>query len=679
MIGDLVFEPLLPWVGWGGLCALSVMALAWSLWRRARGTLWRSTVLVLLLLALAGPRAQWQERQPEPDIGLLLIDRSSSQSLEQRTAQTDAAVAALRHATENLNDLDLREIEVGDDPDGGGTGLVAALQRAMIDLPRERFAGAILISDGQDRGTPSPDALDLPGPVHLLLTGHPQARDRRVEILTAPTFGMVGKTVPLSFQVSDPGAARREDLTVDLRLDGELWKQMPVRVGDAATVEVPLSHAGPTVVEVRAPSLPEEVSLLNNRAARAVTGVRDRLQVLLVSGRPHPGERVWRNLLKSDPGVDLVHFTILRPASRVDPTPLRELALISFPTQELFEERLQDFDLVIFDRYVVRHLMAPEYYRNIVDYVHRGGAFLLAAGPEFAGPDSPAQTDLGALLPTGAEASRVREQTFRPQATDKGRRHPVTLPLVDAPIGQWHQMIATDVQRGDVLMQGPDDLPLLILDRQGEGRVALLLSDQVWLWARGHDGGGPHGELLRRLIHWLMKEPELEEERLTARMDQGELKIQRRSLSEDNPAPALVTAPDGTVQEIPLKPSAPGLFQAALAAPLPGTYQVQSDHLTALAIGRETPEFSAPRSTPDKLAPLVTASGGAVVVLDRDGIPAVQRRSAGGAQQGRSWIGLQRNGVSRVTGARDLPLLPGLLFALALVGGLGAAWWREGR
>ncbi|CCQ72734.1 hypothetical protein [Magnetospira sp. QH-2] len=679
MIGEWIFEPLIPWSWWGGFAVIALVLLVWMLIRRARGSAWRALVLLLLLLALAGPRAQWQEREPLPDIALMLIDQSASQELENRRQQTEEAVARLRQTTGGLTDLEWREVRVGDDANGDGTRVAVALRRAMADLPPDRFAGAVLVTDGQDRDPSALADQPLPGPVHLLLTGRPHARDRRIEITAAPAFGMVDKTVPLTLRVLDPGAPPNSRLSVTLRLDGQPWQTIAVRTGREQTLDLPLSHAGPLVVEAEVPTLEGEVSALNNRAARVVTGVRDRLQVLLVSGRPHPGQRVWRNLLKSDPGVDLVHFTILRPASRIDPTPLRELALISFPTQELFEERLDDFDLVIFDRYVVRHLMAPEYYRNLVDYVETGGAFLLAAGPEFAGEGSPAATDLGDLLPALPETGRVLEQPYRPRASKIGLRHPVTEPLRGSEPGRWHRIIAGAARRGEVVMEGPDDLPLLILDRQGDGRVALMLSDQVWLWARGHDGGGPHGELLRRLIHWLMKEPDLEEERLTARMIEGELRMRLRTLEEATKPQVRVIAPDGSEQRLAFETVNPGRFEARLAAPLPGTYQVTSGSLSTLAVGPETPEFGEPRATAEKLAPLVERTGGAVVVLNEEGIPAIQRRRVGGAQKGRGWIGLQRNGVTKVTGARDLPLLPGLLFALVMIGGLGVAWWREGR
>ena len=153
--------------------------------------------------------------------------------------------------------------------------------------------------------------------------------------------------------------------------------------------------------------------------------MRDRLRVLLVSGEPHAGERTWRNLLKSDAAVDLIHFTILRPPDKFDGVPVDELSLIAFPTQELFMERIDDFDLIIFDRYSVRGILPPEYYMNIAQYVEDGGAILVSAGPEMASVESLNLSPLGPILPA-RPTGRVIDQPFTPRLTADGRRHPVT-------------------------------------------------------------------------------------------------------------------------------------------------------------------------------------------------------------------------------------------------------------
>ena len=336
-------------------------------------------------------------------------------------------------------------------------------------------------------------------------------------------------------------------------------------VGLEQGIEIPITRAGPTVVEMTADTLPGEVSTLNNRAVVEINGVRDRLRVLLVSGEPHAGERTWRRLLKSDPAVDLVHFTILRPPEKDDLTPLNELALIAFPVRELFQVKIREFDLIILDRFQNRGILLPHYLRNIADYVREGGALLVSVGPEFSGPTSVALSPLGGVLPAWpASADAVVEGAFRPQVTPLGTRHPVTAGLAgwraqgEPGWGPWYRRIEPGEPHGAALLGGPGGEPLLLLDHVGEGRVALLLSDQIWLWSRGHQGGGPQAELLRRVAHWLMKEPELEENALTARADHGSLAIERRSTEEGPPGEVTVTDPEGRAQKLTLAPTRPG-------------------------------------------------------------------------------------------------------------------------
>ena len=271
--------------------------------------------------------------------------------------------------------------------------------------------------------------------------------------------------------------------------------------------------------------MPGEITDQNNRAIAVIEGIRDRLRVLLVSGEPHPGERTWRNLLKSDPSVDLVHFTILRPPEKQDGTPIKELSLIAFPTRELFVEKLDQFDLIIFDRYNRQGVLPQLYLANVADYVEKGGAVLLAAGPDFASPAGLYYTPLGGILST-APTGNMLEGAFKPQVTGIGERHPVTRGLPgwkkDNPDwGRWFRLVDTEVSGDETVMSGLQDKPLLVLSRKGEGRVATLLSDHGWLWARGFEGGGPQTEMLRRMAHWLMKEPDLEEEALTAAQAAG--------------------------------------------------------------------------------------------------------------------------------------------------------------
>ena len=198
--------------------------------------------------------------------------------------------------------------------------------------------------------------------------------------------------------------------------------------------------------------------------------------MLLVSGEPHAGERTWRNLLKSDAAVDLVHFTILRPPEKQDGTPINELSLIAFPTRELFSEKIDQFDLIIFDRYQHRGVLPILYFDNIARYVRDGGALLVAAGPDYANDGSLYDTPLSPVLPV-APTGKIIEEPYFPRVTDVGKRHPVTRDLdgssFDPPHwGRWFRLIDVEKPQGEVVMKGAEDKPLLVLNREGKGRVA---------------------------------------------------------------------------------------------------------------------------------------------------------------------------------------------------------------
>jgi hypothetical protein len=430
-------------------------------------------------------------------------------------------------------------------------------------------------------------------------------------------------------------------------------------------------------------AVPGELSAINNRTLVSINGVRDRLRVLLVSGQPHAGERTWRNLLKSDPSVDLIHFTILRPPEKDDFTPLRELALIAFPIQELFEKKLREFDLIVFDRYVVRDVLPPSYFRNIVDYVKEGGALLLALGPEFATLESLYNTPLGKIMPA-SPTGKVLERGFRPSLTNTGRRHPVTAGLSRSKDGKpqwgrWFRQIDAAPRTGQILMRGLGGKPMLLLKREGKGRVAQLLSDHIWLWARGFEGGGPQAELLRRLAHWLMKEPDLEEEGLKAEIRDGRLQVERRSL-DDKRVRVTVSMPSGETRTLELGEGGDGAGRAAMAITVPGLYRVSDGARTALAtLGALNPlEFRDLRASADKVKTVVKASGGGIHWITR-GMPEIRRSRPGRDSAGQGWIGLVANRSFIVSGLAQVPLLPGWLVMVLVLGGLMAAWHQEGR
>ncbi len=696
MTDGIALAPLVPWPLIAVLGTVSLLLLAVAVVRGGRGWILRTLALVVLAVSLLDPRVVREQRKPQPDLAVIVVDESPSQSIGRRKAQTEEALAALEAALPESEDLEVRVVRAGGEGGDRGTRLFAALQRTLAEEAGARLAGAVLVTDGQVHDVPSvEDGAPLSIPVHVLLTGDPDERDRRLFVEQAPAYGLVGKSFEIVYRVQDTAAARTgaidQRAMVQFSVNGVAAGAVEAVVGSPQTQSFVLDHAGPTVIELAVAAASGEVSELNNRAAVVVNGVRDRLRVLLVSGQPHAGERTWRNLLKSDPAVDLVHFTILRPPDKSEMTPLKELSLIVFPVQELFQNKLNDFDLIVFDRYVVRGVLPQVYLERIAEYLKDGGAILLAAGPEFAGPRSLYRTPLGEIMP-GVPTGRIVERAFRPEVTELGRRHPVTSGLpgevvsgdaeeeddVEAPTwGRWFRLVETDVRGGTVLMGGPDGRPLLIVERVGKGRIAQLLSDHIWLWARGFEGGGPHAELLRRLVHWLMKEPELEEENLAASVEDGRVLIERRSLSLEN-TEVTVTGPSGATRSLVLEPGADGIARAEVPATEIGLYRVEDDAHTALAVaGTVRPlEFDDLRATAEHLEPLAKATGGGIAWL-AEGVPEFRRTGVGRDTAGRGWMGLRRNRSYVVTGLEEISLLPGLIVLTLVLGGLAGAWWRE--
>jgi hypothetical protein len=690
--------PLLPWLAIAALTAVCILCLGFGILRRARGLLWRGVALAILLIALVNPSLIEEKRAPQRDTAIIVVDESPSQRIGDRRRVTDEALAALSDRLGHERDLDVRVIRAGKPQPGAGddgTRLFTALTRAMSDIPRQRLAGVVMITDGQVHDVPAGEKASLAeavgAPLHVLLSGRQDEGDRRLVIAQAPSFGLVGKETQLKIRVEDlPEAAGKEaagigQAIVTLRKDGGAPRQLPVPIGRDVPLTLPIDHGGPNILELAVEPGPRELTLDNNHAVVVVNGVRDRLRVLLVSGEPHAGERVWRNILKSDPSVDLVHFTILRPPEKQDGTPIRELSLIAFPIRELFDVKLDEFDLIIFDRYSRRGVIPQAYLENVARYVRKGGAFLEAAGPSFGTPLSLSRTPLGTILPTEPTGNTF-EEGFKPQITDLGRRHPVTEGLSGAgkpggepTWGRWFRQVDAHVHHGVTVMSGDRGDPLLVLDRVGQGRVAQLLSDQMWFWARGFEGGGPQAELLRRLAYWLMKEPDLEENDLRATVEGDRLLVARQSLERDD-RPVSVTAPDGSTRSLTLAPENGGQSSGTLPIGEMGLYRVTDGTRTALAAaGPLNPiEFADVRTTPDKLAPVAAATGGGIFWAGSGTIPDVRRVSPERAAAGRNWMGFRANGDYTVTGFSETPLLPGLAALLLIIGGLLAAWRREG-
>jgi hypothetical protein len=684
----VAFAPLVPeyvvWTAFGVAVIISILLLA----VRSRGALVRAIAMAMMVLALANPSFTREDRDPIPSVAAVIVDKSPSQGFGDRNAQTEQARATLVERLQRIPGLEVRVAEAGAaDGETDGTRLFSALSSTLADVPPDRVAGAIMITDGRVHDIPADAAaLGFAAPLHALITGRSDEIDRRVVLTQTPRFGIVGQSQTIGFRVEDQGAGGGS-VQVTIRRDGEMVEQRIVATRTDITTKVPIPHAGANIVEVEAAPLQDELTLVNNRAVVSIDGVRDKLRVLLVSGEPHAGERTWRNLLKSDASVDLVHFTILRPPEKQDGTPINELSLIAFPTRELFQQKISEFQLIIFDRYARQGVLPMIYFDNIAKYVQDGGAVLIAAGPDYASPTSIWRTPLDVVLPAEPSGD-MTDQSFQARLTDAGKRHPVTRALEGSEIepprwSHWFRLVNTKRITGTSVMQGPDNKPLLVLAREGEGRVALLLSDHIWLWARGYEGGGPHLDLLRNLSHWLMKQPELEEEALRLVAQGREITVQRQTMA-DNVAPVTLTSPGGQSRVLNLTQAQPGLWRSEVTANELGLWRATDGKLTALAnVGPANPrEFQEVTSSTQPLMQLANATGGDSRRLATGAVLNVPRvvpvRSTTNFK-GDDWIGLKMRDVSVVRGIGVLPIFAGLIGLLLLVGSLAATWAREGR
>jgi hypothetical protein len=701
------FSPMVPApLFWAG-AVLAAVLVALLLFRRSRGALLRALSLAALLLALSNPTLRQEERESLANIAIVVVDESLSQAIAGRPEQTTAIRHELEAKLGGISNLQVRWV-TSSKPTGetaSGTNLFADLNSALANTPPDRLAGVIMITDGQVHDVPKSAAtLGFDAPVHALLTGRPDEFDRRIEVLKVPRYGIVGSTRDIEARVVETGRRGRagDRVTLKVRREGGPDETRTTQIGRPVTIPMPFPHAGQNIVEIELETAPGELTPANNRVVVVAEGVRENLRVLLVSGEPHAGERVWRNLLKSDAAVDLVHFTILRPPQKQDGTPIHQLSLIAFPTRELFSEKIKDFDLIIFDRYQHRDILQLLYYENIARYVEQGGALLVAAGDDYAGPMSLSRTPLSVVLPA-TPTGRVLERPFKARLSLDGAKHPVTRglpgsesgdPGKEPTWGRWFRQVDVSAGRGRTVMSGAEDRPLLVLDRKGTGRVALMLSDHAWLWARGYDGGGPHTDLLRRLAHWLMKEPDLEEERLIASAKGFKLTVERRSMEEGVPS-VQVSAPGGENSEVTLEKAGPGLWRSTVDVKVPGLYKLQTQsptgtlHAVANAGIEDAREMSEVTATEEKLKPLVEATGGGTFwtrggLLSSVGssgvdLPRISMLANARVLAGSGWMGLKDREAFVTRGVKLIPMFTGFLALAALLALLALTWWREGR
>ncbi|EJF75639.1 hypothetical protein HWV54_01745 [Bartonella alsatica] len=698
MIPFFTFQPLLPlfWIlVLGGISALFVII---GLVTQRQGSLLRLIALTSLILALLNPMIIKEQREPLKSTVGIIIDRSKSQTFGTRTNDSDKAQEQLIRVLAHYPQFEPRFIEAGklsDNQYAPSTNLFHALRQAISDVPPSCYAGTIFITDGQVHDIPPFSDLHYKAPINALITGRLDEFDRQIKIISPPRFALVNKPQMLSILVEDKGQPQKflpTQANITISVNGQEVGHYSVTPGIIFQTEITLPHAEKNIVQVTTDAHKGELSFENNRAVTIIEGIRENLRVLLISGAPYNGERTWRDLLKGDSNIDLVHFTILRPPNKADNTPLNQLSLVVFPTRKLFVEEIGNFDLIILDGYQHSAVLPLIYYDYIAQYVQKGGALLIVTGPEFTQQNSLAKTPLISILPALPNGV-VIQKPFRPQLTKEGERHPVTRGLTTPTYptsqwGQWLRQIAIqNIYKGTALMKGADEQPLLLLSHFGKGRVGMLLSDQSWLWARGFEGGGPYAALYRRIAHWLMKEPELEEEKLSATNNHHSLTIRRQTL-KDHPEPAEITFPSGKKEKVNLTKEKEGIFTAVINTDEIGIFTIQNGDLTALSsIGMlDNLELYDVISTKEKLTSISTHTGGHVTRLyvDKKGsieLPPLKliRPQTGHRPPLTPSIVLKEATQTRLTNSSYFSIFSGFFALLSCLFLLSSLWYRESR
>lgn len=690
---NMAFDPLLP-IAWvialGAIMFLAALAAGIG---KLRSYFLRLLAGLFLILALLNPQTVIEERSPLQDVVLVIKDESESMQLGDRAAASDQAYQALIEQLKADPTLDVSTSLIR--PDSDGTRLTSSLIDGLGNLPASRLAAVIAITDGQVHDLPENPENLLPEniPFHSIIIGEENARDRRISAIVAPKYGLVGEQAEFELRVDDPGF-EGERANIEIKLNGEVKARFPATIGNRISIPIEIERRGTNTVELTVRAAEGELTLNNNVFVAEISGIRDRMRVLLVTGEPHNGGRSWRNLLKSDPAVELVQFTILTNP-RVKNTNARqnELSLIAFPTKQLFEEKLDEFDLIIFDHFRRRFapsrsgrstpILSPRYLQNVAQYVEEGGALLVATGPAFAEKESLYRSPLAAVLPARPTGETTHE-AFTPALNEKGRRHPITSSFSgqqEKNWGKWFRIIDNKPISGNVLMEGPDAAPLLVIDKTGEGRVAMLMSDQAWLWAKGFDGGGPYSEMFRRTAHWLMGEPDLDAEKLTATAEGDVLIIERRTLN-DRAQNVVVKKPNATQQTIRLSKTANGVYRGTVKSAGQGAYRLTSgDVSTITAIGALNPkEYTKLQPTTEILRPLTEGTGGgAFPIALKANLPSIRRVKPGKTASNTGWMGLVAHEDYTVTTSKRSPLAPAWLFFVLALLAMGGAWLREGK
>ncbi|MBV8755982.1 MAG: hypothetical protein JO257_01825 [Deltaproteobacteria bacterium] len=559
----------------GGSAVAGIVLLAWrasrgaSPWRRATMIGLRGGAAVAAMVVFLEPAVELRQVAREPNRIAILIDDSKSMSLAespQGPSRIERARRLINDSAATLTDwehdhkIDYYTFSdtvaatnphalAGDTAQGKSTLIRKALEYVRGRYEGRDLAGIVLISDGAATGSFDEDSGDgavrdflrsLETRVHTVWAARDGLKDVAVAKVNADEFAFVRTVVKIEAVIRTTGLPARQ-VPVTLSTDGQPLREKLVDLpaGDnevTVTFEVTPPRVGRYVYEISVPVLPGEAVTTNNTRSFVVRVIRDKIRVLQVAGRPSWDERALRQMLKSNPNVDLISFFILRTQDDVSLVPNDEMSLIPFPTRELFEQQLPSFDVIVLQNFEYLPYGIGDYLENIRSYVEGGGGLAMLGGSQSFTSGGYYGTPVAAALPVDLygpfdSGPILDTQRFSPQLTDAGMMHPVTSLryAADDNAAAWKalpqlegvNLIAGAKPDATVLAVHPrlktkagKPMPVIVAGEYGKGRSLAVTTDTVWRWgfvaaARPGDDGRQYTKFWENAMRWLIQDPDL--------------------------------------------------------------------------------------------------------------------------------------------------------------------------
>ena len=638
---------------------------------------------MLLTLIVINPKKNVKEELFYKNIVLVALDKTLSMSETKKTEEVELINKYIESTILTYDKFIKKEVllENSDiEEKDSGTNFFSTLKKELNKINKDRVAGIIFVTDGQIHDIEEySDKLDNI-PIHFIIVGKENELDRVLKTYNVPDYSIVGEQVNFDLIVED--YYTKKDLVADIILDGKKYLSKKIKPNKNYQISIPIYHAGENVLEIKVKKLPGEISEINNYKIHKIKGVHEKLRVMLISGEPNMGLRSLRNLLNSDPSIELVHFTILRPPSKRDLTPVKELSLIPFPTDELFAADISKFSLIIFDQYSLQGVLPKKYLSNITNFVLKGGALLDIAGPEYAKQTSIINSPLKIILPTNP-LDELGVEEFKPELTELGLRHPITNKLItnykNKPWGSWNRFIKTEKKSGKILLKHKN-YPILVASQVGDGRVVQLLSDQTWIWKKSITESGPLTELVRNTIHWLLKTPELEENFLNFTKNSNIINVTLNTLLPGN-ANAKITSPSNKTINFLMKDNNSGGLNGQFISNELGKHKLEVKGITKyIYLGQKNnKELEDIKSTENKVNILSKTKNNISTHWYESGMPKILIIYNDKILSGQNWIGIKNKNVPKTSQFISKEYLDWYFLLPFLLGLFIYSWFRESR